>query len=267
MAWQGIPFKLLVESTGTIDLAVSALPNLVLKSDPDYTTAFITGMVSLVAGLIPAGIAVFTFIKNTKTIKDERIEQQLFLKAEREEQQKFLAEERAAQVASMEADRKNHKEIADRNFNMEVLSSNRQAWINKLRDQLSDYLSFAPSLIHAQFDFILYKEQLEKINATGSTNDDIRKDFYNSLKVLNECRLKEKYLAANIKLMLNPDEEWYGVIMMVFTEVSTIYNAYQKLDLQDYQTRVINISSQLDILLSSSQKLLKFEWERVKQGI
>lgn len=280
MAWQGIPFKMLTENIDSVNLAVSAIPDLVLKSTPDYKTAFITGAVSLVAGLIPAGIAVFTFIKNTKTIKDERIEQQRFLKAEREEQQKFLSEERAAQFASMEADRKNQKEIADRSFNMEVLSANRQAWINKLRDLIAEYMAVAPDFLTAQFEFINSKEYFQSVSNKrmgllnqNSPNETVERNYKEaserlnlSMNRLNECRKKEKLLTGHVKLMLNPEEKWFGILVGVFNEVTKIWNSLTVLEQDTYLAKIGEMSHQMDRCLCCSQDLLKYEWERVKKG-
>lgn len=280
MAWQGIPFKMLTENIDSVNLAVSAIPDLVLKSTPDYKTAFITGAVSLVAGLIPAGIAVFTFIKNTKTIKDERIEQQRFLKAEREEQQKFLSEERAAQFASMEADRKNQKEIADRSFNMEVLSANRQAWINKLRDLIAEYMAVAPDFLTAQFEFINAKEYFQSVSNKrmgllnqNLPNETVERNYKEaserlnlSMNRLNECRKKEKLLTGHVKLMLNPEEKWFGILVGVFSEVNKIWNSLTVLEQDTYLAKIGEMSHQMDRCLCCSQDLLKYEWERVKKG-
>ncbi|HCD5239902.1 TPA: hypothetical protein NBU62_005253, partial [Klebsiella pneumoniae] len=123
MAWLGVPFKLLEGVDDSISLSVHALPNIVLKSsDSDYTSLWITALVSIIAGLIPAGIAYYTFVQNSKNIKVERLDQQDFLKKERGEQQRFLREERATQIINSEKDRKSQAEIAKINFNMQVLS-------------------------------------------------------------------------------------------------------------------------------------------------
>lgn len=280
MNWQGIPFKFLTEQTESLNLAVQTIPNLVLKSDPDYTAAFITGLVSLIAGLIPAGIAIYTFSKNTKLIKQERVEQQLFLKTEREEQQKFLKEERATQAASMEADRATQKEIAERNFNMQVLSANRQAWINRLRDLIAEYMAVAPDFLTAQHDFINRKEYYaaiaekrkilvnsgSKSEAVNQTYSEASENLVKSIKHLSEMRQKEKLLTGNIKLMLNPEEKWYGVLEGIFGEVTIIYNSLETLDQDVLLEKFNNINSQISRCLICSQELLKYEWERVKKG-
>jgi len=279
MNWQGIPFKFLTEQTESLNLAVQALPDLVLKSDPDYTAAFITGLVSLIAGLIPAGIAIYTFSKNTKLIKQERVEQQRFLKEEREEQQKFLKEERATQAASMEADRATQKEIAEKNFNMQVLSANRQAWINRVRELLAEYMSIAPDFLTAQFEFINSRNHFEaqckkKTLVFNGIVDQTSKDAYaeardrlgNSISKLNETRQKEKLLTSTIQLMLNPQEKWYRKLTTIFMEVRVIYNSLTTLEQKVYLEKINALSDEVEKCLACSQELLKYEWERVKKG-
>lgn len=280
MNWPGIPFKFLTEQTESLNLAVQALPDLVLKSDPDYTTAFITGLVSLIAGLIPAGIAIYTFSKNTKLIKQERVEQQLFLKTEREEQQQFLKEERAAQATSMEADRITQKEIAERNFNMQVLSVNRQAWINRVRELLAEYMSIAPDFLSAQFDFINCKNHYEAVckkrsvvvngntDKAGRSEDytEARERLVKSMAQLNEIRQKGKLLTSTIQLMLNPQEKWYKQLTTIFSEVTIICNSLKTLEQDIYLEKFNALNKEIDKCLVSSQDLLKYEWERVKKG-
>lgn len=280
MAWQGIPFKFIGENYNSLDLAVNKIPDIVLKSDPDYTTVIITGVVSLVAGIIPAGIAIYTFIKNTKIIKDERVAQQSFLKVEREEQQRFLQEERASQVSSMEKDRETQRDIAEQNFNMQVLSANRQAWINNLRDLLSEYMTLSPDLLQAQNEFIIYCSSYEGILS------NTKKCFVEHNKVeeqkqlesasvklevaranLNSKKEKERLLTAKIKLMLNPSESWYGEIVMIFNSVSIIYNSLNIGNKDSYFDKNIQMIEAIDSLVGLSQKILKYEWERVKKGV
>lgn len=280
MGWQGIPFKLLSETTDALNLSVTALPNLILKSDPDYKSAILTASVSLVAGLIPAGIAVYTFRKNSINLKSERKEQQEFLMKEREEQQRFLREERSAQSASLEADRMMQKEISEKNFNMQVLSVNRQAWINNLRNLLSEYMAVAPDFLTAQFDLINSRDYFNKalanknkINKSGlppfETNASYEKAverLQKSIDKLSSCRVKEKLLTGNILLMLNPTEKWYPQLESIFNEVSTIYNSLSELKSEVYIENINKMSDQVSACLKVSQDLLKYEWERVKKG-
>lgn len=281
MAWLGVPFKFLTDNSDSLTLAINSLPNVVLKSDPDYTSAVITGVVSLVAGIIPAGIAIFTFFRNSKIIKQERIEQQSFLKTEREEQQRFLKEERSAHTASMEADRENQREIAERDFNLQVLSVNRQAWINKLRDLISEYMAFAPNLLTVNVEYKNNKIYFQNISekrmdllATTIPSDFIEKVYAEasgkleySIRKIYDCSVKEKLLTGNIKLMLNPDEKWYGELVNIFDEVSIISSSIVDSNDASLPVKIKEMNHQMDLCLNCSQELLKYEWERVKKGI
>lgn len=280
MTWLGVPFKFLSDSTDSLNLAVRSLPDLVLKSDTDYTSAVITGIVSLVAGLIPAAIAFYTFRKNAKIIKDERIAQQIFLKTEREEQQIFLKKERDAQAESMEKDRVTQKEIAERNFNKEVLSVNRQAWINTLREQLSEYLALMPELLLAKYNYLVYLDSYSKASSKSqdrylppSERDKAREELLEvgpklkeSLGVFSDKREKNRLLTANIKLMLNPLEDWYPQIVAVFCFVDISFNSLDSLDQDEFRQKNVLMLDKRDELVSCAQKLLKYEWERVKKG-
>ncbi|MEH4565934.1 hypothetical protein PO380_20725 [Klebsiella oxytoca] len=281
MAWLGVPFKFLEGVGDSISLSVRTLPNIVLKSsDSDYTSLWVTALVSIAAGLIPAGIAYYTFVQNSKNIKMERQAQHDFLKNEREEQQRFLREERTTQIYNSEEDRKTQAEIAKINFNMQVLSVNRQVWINNLRDLISEYISIAPEIYAAQHDFInkqlFYTEvankRLEVINS-GHESKDLS-DAYNKstleveaamLKV-REYRVKEKHLSSKIKLMLNPKEEWYSKIVSILQTINKIINSLTSSDLSPDVNVQRHFFSKLDDLMICTQDVLKYEWERVKKG-
>ncbi|NNS63411.1 hypothetical protein [Escherichia coli] len=280
MAWQGVPFRFVADTVDSLSLAVSKLPDVVLKSNPDYTTVIISGVVALITGILPAGMAIYTFSKNSKIIKEERLAQQLFLKAERQEQQAFLKKEREAQADSMEKDRKTQKEIAERNFNKEVLSVNRQAWINHLREQLSEYMALMPELLRVKFNQCIFFEEhskaLHQSQKAFMPPDEAEKanqrllasvpKLKESLDALNAKLEKNRLLTANIKLMLNPSEEWYPQITSVFASVDICYNSLNRPDQELFERNYIIILEKRDELVNCSQKLLKYEWERVKKG-
>lgn len=281
MAWLGVPFKLLEGVDDSISLSVRALPNIVLKSsDSDYTSLWITALVSIIAGLIPAGIAYYTFVQNSKNIKVERLDQQDFLKKERGEQQRFLREERATQIINSEKDRKSQAEIAKINFNMQLLSVNRQVWINNIRDLISEYISIAPEIYAAQHDFmnkqVFYNDvankRLEVINSghdSKSLTDAYNSaalDVENAMLKVREYRVKEKYLSSKIKLMLNPKEEWYSKVVSVLVEINKIINSLNTSNLSPNASVQQHFYNKLDNLMICTQDLLKYEWERVKKG-
>ncbi|HBE9077626.1 hypothetical protein [Serratia fonticola] len=281
MTWQGIPYKLISnEAVETVNLALRSIPKIVIDSPPDYTSPIITAVVSVIAGAIPACIAIWTFKRNSRNTKSEREAQQRFLTQERAEQQLFLKEERAAQIASTEKDREAQLAIAKQNFNMQVLSVNRQAWINNLRDLLADYSSIAPELLNAKFNYLnkkgAYDTVLKKLqeNTDHSLADKYQKLFSHHSSELNISmdnfeivKGKATLLVAKIKLMLSPKEHWYAELNREFNVVEIIYNTFTELDMSVYSSKIAELDNCLDSVLKISQGLLKYEWERVKQGV
>ncbi|WP_133623010.1 hypothetical protein [Erwinia sp. LJJL01] len=176
MAWHGIPFLYTHDAaTETLNVAFKTLPKIFIESPPDYTNVIITGIVSLVAGIIPASIAVWTFKRNAENMKAEREHQQEFLREDRERQQLFLEADRNKQQESFEQDRKTQIEIAKTNFDMQVLSGNRQSWINSLRDVVAEYTVAAPSLIEATNQFrmnSIYLKEIHKIIENHSSDNE-----------------------------------------------------------------------------------------------
>ncbi|WP_406640857.1 hypothetical protein [Pectobacterium brasiliense] len=280
MDWQGVPYKFLNDTADSINLAVTSVPKIILDSQPDYTSPVITGVVSVIAGLIPALIAFYTFKRNSVILKSEREAQQGFLITERKEQQEFLKNERDLHIFSTEKDRETQLAIAKRNFDVQVFSANRQDWINRLRDLLADYMSFAPSLLTAMHNLLLRDGAFKKISVISNNHknlnhgDKIRVDYDYALSelskatdVLVEYKQKEKLLTTKIKLMINPSDKWYFEIIKCFNEITMVYSGLKIVEVDDYMERSAEILKIIDRLLKSSQGLLKYEWERVKKGI
>lgn len=104
MDWQGIPFKIIdTDSVQNTFLNVNHIPEIVLKTGFSWD-ALISG---LVAGAIPAIVAIAAMRTNSKNIQAERIHQ---------------------------------LELANKNINMQITAASRQVWINDLRESASEFL-------------------------------------------------------------------------------------------------------------------------------
>ncbi|CAI0711013.1 Uncharacterised protein [Serratia ficaria] len=281
MNWQGIPYKFISEDTAnTVNLALQSIPKIIVDTPTDYTSPFITGVVSLIAGIIPAGIAIWTFKRNATNTKMERERQEIFLTNERAEQQRFLQEERAAQIASTEKDRQTQLLIAKQNFDMQVLSLNRQQWINNLRDLLAEYLAMIPLLLDARFKYLNKHVHYNKVYEQGESDPErYGLEFYRnelnrrtselneSLASLDELRTQERLLNAKIKIMLNPKEKWYTDFKLQTSKVIVNYSDLNDLDINKYKEKLAVQEKCVESILILTQELLKYEWERVKKGV
>lgn len=138
--------------------------------------------------------------------------------------------------------------IAKRQFNANVLSVNRQEWINTLRDQISELVA---QTIILRREVEQYRKEPDRIFAR--TEGVVR------------CALK-------IQLLINPKEADHVhlvnsigklMILVAKTAAKTADKVAEKVEDQDMdsQFRVIR-----DEIVSKSQEILKREWERVKEG-
>lgn len=118
-----------------------------------------------------------------------------------------------------------------------VLSANRQAWINALRESIAEYFSIT-ALIHA-----------------GDWSARTEVEFDQKLERL-------ALLNAKIRLMLNPNEPDHQRMSALLGELLLTMggraSAANKRDAQKAKTIT-------DELLPLSQSVLKREWERVKR--
>lgn len=283
MDWQGIPFLLHQEKIeDTVRVALNSIPKIVIESPTDYTNAWITAGVSILAGLIPATIAIWTFKRNAENMRAEREHQQNFLREDRKKQQEFLESDRNKQQESFEQDRKTQIEIAKTNFDMQVLSGNRQSWINSLRDVVAEYTVAAPSLIEATNQFRMNSIHLKGIHkiiqdhSSGFENEDLKAEQKQathavelSIKKMNECNDKVTLLSSKILMMLNPKEDEYQKFYDLFDRIRKMNSELVKPEKgnelfgKHFSETVILMRN----LVKLTQQILKTEWERVKQGV
>ena len=279
MDWQGIPFRLLDgEMIDRLSVALNAIPKIQVETPVDYTAALATVTATLIAGLIPAGLSWWLFRRNTENTKNERKQQHSFLKSERAEQQSFLKNERELQIKSLEEDRKVQLEISKQNFNMQVLSTNRHAWINELRDRIADVIALAPIYQNSMFEFKLTKthgDELSLIDFKDFTSpvweilenkkNSVSEKFYSILSINKKQKKDMGFLIAKITLMLNPNEEITEKIIKSLNKVSDLCT-YIDDDIGNLNKAHGELITELKVLTCHAQNCLKAEWERVKKG-
>jgi len=283
MAWQGIPFLLQQDKLQeSVHVALSSIPKIVIESPPDYTNAWITAGVSLLAGAIPALIAIWTFKRNSENIKLEREKQQEFLREERSNHQEFLKSDREKQQQSFEEDRKTQIAVAKTNFNMEVLSANRQAWINTLREITAEYYVEAVGLVDEAHtcaidvdylrgfhDIIKNNDNASKNNSFNENYEEARQDVFSSRARKQVRDDKVTLLSAKISMMLNPNEVEYHRVKSIFNEIRSIVVRVTeaKGDNKAFQIEISKTIDLMNSLVDLMQSLLKKEWARVKSGV
>ncbi len=129
------------------------------------------------------------------------------------------------------------------------VSEFRQEWINNLRQELSDYLSNVQLLTHS----ILFARDFF----------DVEKKKEDIFETTSEYRmaLNEKYCL--IRLRLNPDEDSHRELLCAIQSLNEKITRKDKNS--DWYTRD-EINAATEAVLDKAQKILKFEWQRVKKG-
>ena len=119
-----------------------------------------------------------------------------------------------------------------------VLSGNRQAWINSLRDQISEFLAIL-AVMHA-----------------GDWSSRTEKEYDEELKQLTLVRSK-------INLMVNPKEEDHRNLLKLLDDASCTVAERAKIAEESDWEKGAKIHSEIVPL---AQSILKREWARVKQA-
>ncbi|HHA2248979.1 TPA: hypothetical protein ACOEHG_003890 [Enterobacter ludwigii] len=263
MTWQGVPFPYLSNVSEHISVALSSIPKIAFESPTDLTTPLMTAVAAVIGGCIPAAIAWRTFKLSSAQ-----------LQVERQEQQRFLREERIAQNESLEADRQMQLLIAEKNFNMEVLSVNRQAWINNVRDLIAECCVVGTKMFDERYALNNKTEQFNNFMAeyytpVNLTYKEVFEQFSDELdlarKNYNKTQEQLDFLYSKIRLMLNPEEEESSSIINVLfrlrcrgaelTEQGNTYGAVYG-----------ELRGDINELIDLTHTCLKKEWVRVKSG-
>lgn len=147
---------------------------------------------------------------------------------------KQLEEKTKESINSFDKTIEKQTELSKNEIKLEVLSKNRQNWINSLRDELSKFMGTIKTIDN--------KHRMMSSKADASEINSF-KDEINNLGVL-------KY---KIYLLLNPEEDDNKILLKKIEEI--ILMAYQKEQPDE----------KLDEMIIISQKILKEEWKRVKE--
>lgn len=128
--------------------------------------------------------------------------------------------------------------VAKREIRASVVSSNRQAWINRLRDELAFFVRevrLVPPTLAAKA--ITMPEAISR---------------YEGLTLREET----------VKLLLNPTESEHTDLLRLMK------NSREKTQtaINKQQGMAKELDQAADLIVDMSQKVLKTEWERVKRG-
>ncbi|BEN39450.1 hypothetical protein PTR23_03305 [Serratia nevei] len=236
MNWQGVPFNFFSDNTiDNVFLTLSKLP--VISIDTGFSwDNFVS---ALIGGLIPAGIALYTIANNNNSSELQRKEQ----------------------IKDLKQARKTQLKISERSFNAQVLSANRQNWINNLRDLTADFTKLCSSHMYYRK---LYVAEQEGIN--WSMGDHKQADIYLS-KIVSSG---EDVIAAltRVRLMLNPNEITSSAIIKAMMEMITIARKTSTKNMpKELFEAPPEYYSYEKRYLAVVQRCLKTEWKRVKSGM
>lgn len=280
MSWQGVPFKLL--EAGNVDqllLKLSSLPKLTIDTPTDYNQLALTVGATFLGGIIPALIAWRTFHVNAKNVKKERQEQQKFLQAERAKQHIFMMGERSSQFSSLKEDRELQTSIAQKTINAQVVSSNRQNWINELRLKVAEFCAAYFVMFSAHSDYLIQLHAFKQINEctkdylghpdARATAASAQEKLTTALDKSRAEQINVEKLKYNIFLMLNNEEvdslqmiATINDMMVVVFSLETDQNG----NFVNYDEGYSSAKDNASLLINQTRVLLKKEWCRVKSG-
>ncbi len=149
-----------------------------------------------------------------------------------------LEEKTKESINSFDKTIEKQTELSKNEIKLEVLSKNRQAWINSLRNELSEFMGLVSAIknhtiiMRGDDRLVLVKDSFNKIHIDTNKLDTIKYKIY---------------------LLINPNEENSKKLIAL---------------LEPIKTKVLqeeNVDNEIQQLIDISQKILKYEWNRVKE--
>jgi len=132
----------------------------------------------------------------------------------------------------------------ERKIKAEVITANRQKWSETLRNLLAEMMSVSYSVA-------IVKRQITTADPVAAVAAD---------RLLLD-KLEHVALVKNkIKLMLNPVKEDHCPLL------DTVNQTYQHLVSRDEFDVIDRLHDDIELMTEQAQKLLRREWQRVKQG-
>lgn len=143
---------------------------------------------------------------------------------------------------------KTQREIAERQFRIEVLSRNRQEWINKLREEI------------AQFQTALGNQYLLISNPQDHKHLDINE------RLVHFQKIDIPY--QRLGLLLNPNEQLHANLDNATRQAMDCLIKFAKGALNENERETIKgtLYAIMDDISKHASLVLKSEWERVKRG-
>jgi hypothetical protein len=232
MIWQSLSFSSIGGFTSNFNYwDISTIPQLSVFTHPDFAWDTLVASVTaaIIASAIPAFIAWWSIRKNISTLREDR-----------EKQLQGLDKDRNAQVT-----------ISSNNIRAQIVSANRQAWINELRNASSEFGAEVLKIVYKRKQ--LYKEIEANLD-------------HNYIKQLQLENIDEEYkmflLFNKIILMINPEEEESKKVLYSMGRLKTMIDNLLKTGNIDVES----LNREHGLFIRCIQFVLKKEWVRVKNN-
>lgn len=242
MGWQGIPFLMKGDEVFYhAEVLLKKIPKIVLEIPEKSSWESI--LTALIAGGIPAYVAYRAMKSNTQLVTQQQLQQ---------------------------------GEIADKTIKAQVVASSRQAWINELRDLLSQFAADNRECLKRQWSYfnadvlfqqyVLTNENL-KLEVFLEERRSAQRMLEDALRARDEVLKKIHYVKNRILLMLNHDEAECAALIEMMQSIETTSSRISDDDLDTYRQLSRHQRIELDAFISASQRYLKGEWEIIKASI
>lgn len=240
MSWLGIPYPL--SQTTFLDsgiLSVSKVPEISVNTGFGWDNVVGTILAAFVGALIPALIAFYSIRKNDV----------------------YSEKQRKQQKEDLDATINTQLKVSSLSFKAQVLSNNRQGWINNVRDLTSEFVSLCEDFISSRYFY--YEAYNNRVRKGG--HDEVSREYRDRTYEIKRQIIKTK---TNIELMLNPNELTSKAIFVAMNRIVSVINEDDlKHTLFEKHGDSWNKYDKTKLaFIKVMKRCLKAEWKRVKNG-
>lgn len=262
MSWLGVPYPFVSSNLYEAGLTVTKLPEVMVNTGFSWDTVLGAVLGAVIGGAIPASIAWYSIKKNRESAELERTYQRDDFVQSREAQLQDIALARESQIQDVTEARLHQTELAKMALNAQVLSANRQQWINSLREHCANFVSLSEMLKYA---VKMSLDEIKNVNS-GRVSDALLNAIIQKTLDYNSQLITT---SASIDLMLNPSELTSRAMIYCKRKIIDIVDGKEQLDelFKPGSQLKSDYEYYLKVFIRASQRCLKNEWRRVKAGL
>lgn len=183
----------------------------------------------------------------------------------------YIAERSRRQTAKQAKDSLDMQRLVSHRSTASFVADKRQKWIDELRTDMAFHLALSQEMAW-KWDAVRSRADIETKQAVNVSQEDksrILQDYADSFSIENGARDREhQERHIRIKFRLNPNEELHIELRKCLDEIRDLLNDIQGAKSKVEAAKLVgDMKNKVSNGAEITEKVLKYEWSRVKQEV